>query len=134
MLNPEADPFATHHRSLDSQLSLVKWSIDQNLLRLFSSKRSPVTCTTILMKLEGATRSSPLEGCDDLEDFQDMRERLVQLGLYSNVDMRIMDVGELFSGNWRRAEESLRQYAITGVPADRRAGAQSLAQKRKPAT
>ena len=73
---------------------------------VFALQRNPVTCTTIILKEDGA----PTSGFAG-EDFRDVRDRLVDLGIYQNVLLRIVDRSDRHSSNYRRAEEALRRFA-----------------------
>jgi len=76
----------------------------------FAFDRNPVTCTTILLKQQNAPPSLSLGGYGD-EDYRDVRERLVGLGLYKDIKMTILDAQERHGGHWRHSEETLRRFA-----------------------
>lgn len=85
-------------------------SLERRLGQKFASGRSPVTCTTILMKQQNAPPSLSLGGYGR-EDYRDVRERLVGLGLSKDIKMTIVDAQKRHVGHWRRAEETLRRFA-----------------------
>jgi hypothetical protein len=69
--------------------------------------RVPVTCTTVIMKESDAPTLAYGE-----EDYRDVRDRLVQLGLYRDSMLRNLNPHDKYGrGSCRRAEETLRRSA-----------------------
>ena len=122
MTNFDADPFAD--QSVTLQLPRLEWQITNAFTNCFLFDRCPVTCTTILTKQNGATPSRPFEGTDT-EDYWDIRQHLVDLGLYKDVNMGVVN-NKSGPGQYRHAEECLRHYARTGYPLPEKAGTHCL--------
>jgi len=85
-------------------------SLKLGLAYSFAFDRNPVTCTTILLKQQNAPPSLSLGGYGD-EDYRDVRERLVGLGLFKDINMAILDGEERHGGHYRHSEDTLRRFA-----------------------
>jgi hypothetical protein len=104
---------AQRHRGVGLSFVLdrpLHQSLERRLGQRFASDRSPVTCTTILMKQQNAPPSLSLGGYGR-EDYRDVRERLVEMGLYKDIRMAIVDGRERHGDHYRRSEETLRRFA-----------------------
>jgi hypothetical protein len=81
----------------------------------FMLNRVPVTCTTVIMKECDAPTSFACYGYGE-EDYRDVRDRLVELGLYRDIMLCNLNPDDKHGrGSCRRAEETLRRFARDGI-------------------